>query len=32
MLQELVTKTVAENDSFLSTYRDIQRRAHQKPA
>ncbi len=30
MLPELVRKTVAENDAFLATYRDVQRRVHQK--
>ena len=28
---ELVQKTVAENDMFLTTYREIQRRVYQKP-
>ena len=28
---ELVQKTVAENDMFLTTYREIQRRVFQKP-
>ena len=32
MLAELVQKTVAENDLFLSPFRDAQRRAFQKPA
>jgi len=32
ILPELVQKTVAENDMFLTTYRDIQRRVYQKPA
>jgi len=30
MLSELVQKTVAETDMFLTTYRDIQRRVYQK--
>jgi CheY-like chemotaxis protein len=30
MFSELVHKTVAENDMFLSAYRDIQRRVYQK--
>jgi DNA-binding NtrC family response regulator len=32
MFSDLVQKTVAENDMFLSTYRDAQRRASQRPA
>jgi hypothetical protein len=32
MLSELVQKTVAENEMFLTTYRDIQRRVYQKTA
>jgi hypothetical protein len=32
MFPELVEKTVAENDTFLSTYRDTQRRVYQKSA
>jgi DNA-binding NtrC family response regulator len=31
ILPELVQKTVAENEMFLTTYRDIQRRVYQKP-
>ena len=30
MLPELVQKTVAENELFLTTYRDVQRRVYQK--
>ena len=32
MLSELIQKTVAENELFLTTYRDVQRRVHQKSA
>ena len=32
MFSELVQKTVAENEVFLTTYRDIQRRVYQKTA
>jgi len=32
ILPELVQKTVAENEMFLNTYRDVQRRVDQKPA
>jgi hypothetical protein len=32
MLSELVQKTVAENEMFLTTYRDVQRRVYQKSA
>jgi hypothetical protein len=32
MLSELVQKTVAENEMFLTTFRDIQRRVYQKTA
>jgi hypothetical protein len=32
MLPELAQKTVAENEMFLTTYRDVQRRVYQKPA
>jgi hypothetical protein len=32
MLSELVQKTVAENDMFLATFRDVQRRVYQKSA
>jgi len=32
ILPELVQKTVAENEMFLNTFRDIQRRVYQKPA
>jgi hypothetical protein len=32
ILTELVQKTVAENEMFLTTYRDIQRRVYQKPS
>jgi hypothetical protein len=31
ILPELVQKTVAENEMFLNTYRDVQRRVYQKP-
>jgi hypothetical protein len=31
MLAELVQKTVAENDLFLGTFREAQRRVYQKP-
>jgi hypothetical protein len=30
MLQEVVQKTVAENDMFLTTFREVQRRVYQK--
>ena len=30
MLKEVVQKTIAENDLFLSTFRDVQRRVYQK--
>jgi hypothetical protein len=32
ILPELVQKTVAENEMFLNTYRDTQRRVYQKLA
>jgi hypothetical protein len=32
ILPELVQKTMAENEMFLNTYRDVQRRVYQKPA
>jgi hypothetical protein len=32
ILPELVQKTVGENEMFLTTYRDVQRRVYQKPA
>ena len=32
MLKEVVQKTIAENDLFLSTFRDVQRRVYQKGA
>jgi hypothetical protein len=32
ILAELLQKTVAENEMFLNTYRDVQRRVYQKPA
>jgi hypothetical protein len=32
MLSELVQKTVAENEMFLTTFRDVQRRVYQKSA
>jgi hypothetical protein len=32
MLSELAQKTVAENDMFLTTFREVQRHAYQKPA
>ena len=32
MLAELVQKTAAENDLFLSPFREAQKRAFQKPA
>jgi hypothetical protein len=32
MLAELIQKTVAENDLFLGTYREAQRRVYQKPS
>jgi hypothetical protein len=32
ILTELVQKTVAENEMFLNTYRDVQRRVYQKSA
>ena len=32
MLPELVQKTVAENEMFLNTFRDVQRRVYQKQA
>ena len=32
MLAELVQKTVAENDLFLGTFREAQRRMYQKPS
>lgn len=32
MLPEVVQKTVAENDMFLNTYREVQRRIYQKGA
>lgn len=32
MFSELVQKTMAENELFLTSFRDIQRRVHQKPA
>jgi hypothetical protein len=30
MLSELVQKTVAENEMFLSTFREVQRRVYQR--
>ncbi|HEY3861122.1 MAG TPA: hypothetical protein VGO59_04475 [Verrucomicrobiae bacterium] len=32
ILSELIQKTLAENEMFLNTFRDIQRRIYQKPA
>jgi hypothetical protein len=32
MLKEVVQKTIAENDTFLSTFREVQRRVYQKGA
>jgi hypothetical protein len=32
MLSDLVQKTVAENDMFLSTFREVQRRVYQRSA
>jgi len=32
MLAEVAQKTVAENDLFLNTFRDVQRRVYQKGA
>jgi hypothetical protein len=32
MLSEVVQKTIAENDLFLSTFREVQRRVYQKGA
>jgi hypothetical protein len=32
MLAELIQKTVAENDLFLGTFREAQRRVYQKPS
>jgi hypothetical protein len=32
MLADLVKKTVAENDMFLTGFREVQRRVYQKPA
>jgi hypothetical protein len=32
MLKEVVQKTIAENDMFLSTFREVQRRVYQKGA
>ena len=32
MLAELIQKTVAENDLFLGTFREAQRRMYQKPS
>jgi hypothetical protein len=32
MLSELAQKAVGENDMFLTTYREVQRRVYLKPA